>query len=363
MAIDFGKLAYLSENSQFSYGHEVDLFPNMSLDEAVSSIPVICMESKASLIMDESVSTEHTVEAIMEGASVGVLMEGALANFGEKVKAFFKKLKDMVMSLIAKLRSYIDRLFMDNKKFYNKYKDKVDTAKCSGVKVKAYELANNEPVNGLDAKMKSGEIENVLASNGFIDPSMIATNLSGQAKTELDKIQDQSAEERRSMYLKKITGEDFGGDGKWAANLMKKALGEKKEITYGTGMFDLKTVGEVLTNARDFSDILDTYKAVQKNLDKSEKNLVKATKQYKSDNKEGMKDKDSTASTVVAYCNEYLKQYQEVSAIIGSLQKIRKQYQDIRVRQAKQMMMAMLKASGAKAEKKDEDKAAEGNEE
>lgn len=360
MAIDFGKLAYLSENSQFGVAAEVDVFPNMSLDEAVSQLPVICMQGKAELIIEENATNESNVEALMEGASLESLMENAAETFTAKVKAVFQKIREAVASIVSKLKMYISRLVSENGKFFKKYQSKVDLNKVKGATFKGYLMDKSEPIDGLDSKMQSGEIENILSQNGFKDPYELSKMDYETVKTELNRIQDQSSEERRAMYIKKVTGEDVKGDGTWATEMTKKALGEKKELAYGEGMFDLKTVGDIMTNAKGFKSILSAYTNVQKNLNKSEKNLSASLRSYKQEYRKDRKDENSHVSLVISYANEYLKHYQEISGILGAVQKMRKKYQDIRLSQAKKMFMVMLKASGAKASKADG--GAEGNE-
>lgn len=407
--MDLAKLMKLSEAAGFVGGSVdvVDAYPEMSLDECMTALPIFIMESQ---IEGYDAVAEHNntlCECLINQAESGAMDESAMFELSEKglgnvasaIKNFFTRLKGFIDSIIAKLKTYIDRAFASGKTLVKKYANDPDlknTAKLSGLTLKGELFAKEslsakyvEDIQGLmstvygddvaDPKKALNVITNVVghakpekevevgegedAEKKQVEAKANAQNDAAAAKLNelLEKMGDMSNKEAASKLASAVSGvSDLGED--WKGDLRKKLYLGDHEFKYGSEGFDLKSVVDVLSNPADTVKIKTEYEKLKANIKSYETELTQQVDRYFSGQK--FNDRASTYNSAVGsalntYFTKYLSILQNSTAVLNGVQNIRINFEQAKYNQAKRMFSAMIGAAKKGEKKSKEEKGAE----
>lgn len=393
--MDLAKLMKLSEAAGFVGGSVdvVDAYPEMSLDECMTALPIFIMESQ---IEGYDAVAEHNntlCECLINQAESGAMDESAMFELSEKglgnvasaIKNFFTRLKGFIDSIIAKLKTYIDRAFASGKTLVKKYANDPDlknTAKLSGLTLKGEQFADkNLSVKDLTDIQKLitaiygpdiAEPDKALAeladvtspidqSSDSDDVKKVKREEASTAKLDelLSKMGDMSNKEAASKFAAAITNTSLGED--WKGDLKKSLYLGDHEFKYGSDGFDLKSVVDILSNPTDMVAIKGEYEKLKANITSYENSLTQKVNRFSTSAKyEGEGGYNSTmASKANAYFTKYLSILQNSTSVIQGVQNIRINFEQAKYNQAKRMFSAMIGAAKKGEKKSKEEKGAE----
>ena len=286
---------------------------------------------------------EATHAFLTEGVSINydMLTEANKEGLKQRIKNFFERIKKWVKSIIAKIKINIDRHRMTGLQFYERYKDSpgLTGVENKNLKFSGYKMDNLNPFD-----LKSVDASSMIKSVFSIDPPA-----KGKAPNtnHVKAISEDNASDRQVKLAKAFTGKSLGDS--WKDELNKEAFGEKIEFKYGEGMFTKDKVIAQLKSDAGYREILKSYEAMEKAIQKAESDMNTAVDNIKNEYKEDHKkaDGDKLAeykeeNDVYDYCTKYLGLYQEATNVLQSIQAIRTKYQEVRMNQAKRMFQMMI---------------------
>lgn len=367
-------LMILAEASNgFVGGSNVDAFPDMSLTECASQLPVAILESQLSLhdMVSEQNDTlvEAAVSAITSGTSADFssITEGAWENLKNKIKAFFDKIVKFISSIIAKIELQINKIRMTGKQMYSKYHDSDALKKdFTGMTFNGYKFGAKNPF--VDPASMT-DVRKLITSSAkeVIDPIQFANNAkavqgAGDKKaavnalqSTLDKMSETTADEHKEAFAKALCSAKINGGSTWAQDVKKELYGDKVDLKYGTD-FTAKGVLDGLNNPADLDAVKQAYQKLKTAVEKDRDDLSKTADTFKTDNESKGDAEQASASIALAnkYFSAYLSIYQDCTSVITSVQNIRVSFEQEKVKQQKNMLAKMLTF---KAEKKNADAA------
>lgn len=362
--VDFGKLMALSEaTTGFSGGNMVDEMPNYTLDEAVTYLPMMIMESQIEQHIDIGHQNEAIVEAVVESVKTGdnsnfaSINEGVLSTIKEKAVKIFEKLKNVISSIIVKIKAFIATRKNKGEDLIKKYESKIDPAKLTkDLTFKGYTFDK-------DVKMPSGDIDSVIGSaypyfkDGFVDADK-AKNM----KEKVKAIDSGSHPERMRKIASTLTGITLtktDSNGGWQDELTKALYGVNDDgeegkvvMHYGEKCFQINKIKEMLTRHDKMNALMNAYDKLLKNVNIQMNNVQNLIDHNSEDDKEA-----------AAYYNAYMMLYQDAMTAASTVNATVKGYLDTQWKQASQMWLTLAQAGKKKEEKpeKEEEKPEENN--
>ena len=278
----------------FQGGTNVDFYPNMSLDEAMSCFPMVIYESMGEVSSIEQKRNEALVESAVDimryGSSVNVesLTEGALDTLKSTITKVFDRIRKFLTSILNKLKVQIDKIRLNGTQLVSRYGDTVKGKSItSDCKVNDYNILENKSaetiINNVHKYMAKPED---LRTSIFptADMNKIYDTVYGKTVEEINtktndaisKLSDETAAERRMKLANAITGKSLSGD-KWRDELRKDLYGnDRVDIAYGSGGFTAENVIDFLKNPVSLTHMKSDFNALKTACDRDQSQLEKS---------------------------------------------------------------------------------------
>lgn len=378
--VNINTLVSLSEGAVgYVGGSYTDMLPDMSLDEAVNSLPTVIVESQYEFITARRANNDALLEAAVIGAATGTapdyesIVEASFEDIKKKIKAFFDKIIKFLKSIVAKLTLQIDKMRMTGHQLYTKYKDSkmLQGKDWKDLTFNGYKFEKADIFAGaskyeadIEALIKAGAPNAALPKDFKADwdhevksGSKGKTGESG-ARKKIDALTDRSTADRQLGMAKTLTGES-GLSQSWESDLKTKLYGEKIDIKYGQHMFKLDTLGSMLEKPAELESIKNEYAKIEQAAHTYHDNLERDVNDMESEiSSLNSADGDNSAavngkSLVVSYFNAYMGLVSDSYAVINKVKNIKYNYQKARYDQAKSMFAKMLSYKGAKSNNND----------
>lgn len=356
--MDLTRFRSMVENG-YSFGSAPefeDYFPHLSLDECSHEFTMDCINANISLY--ESISDMHDREtaAVFKSLTEGVeidyvaLDEEAKEGILAKIKKFFERIRNFLSSLISKLKMHIDKLFADNEKIVNKYKNNEAFNDVEALRT----LKFNGPDLSTEPFSKSATGITVSDLIDYAHPETMVNKSAEEINAEIEKISDQQGAARVANIVKKITGLTVDG-ATYKKDLADKMFGKETEIPYGKGFFTKQGCENILLAKKSYDELLKGYKDLHDKLAKEQKALEKSASYIRSQQLPSHDEKEDKAAgkNLKGYIDRYLGLFNEAMGVVNGVQDIRKKFNDARMAQAKKMYFMMLTAKKPKAKKED----------
>lgn len=405
--MNIAELMALSEAAGFSGGSAsfVDEYPHMSLSECVAALPMFIVESQIEGIESTRQYNEAMVECAMESMRSGVIDESAVMELNEKgldsiktaVKNFFARIKKFIDSIVAKLKVAIDKIRLSGKQLWSKYgndPDLKDTSKLKNLTYDGYKFAESSFKTG-DFDGPKGAEDLIKAAYGgdaftpdkakskFNDARKYTVDYkSGMSEREareladkkdtsvgggtmtaqykkgsdehlaaidalIEKLGELSSKERSTKMAEALSGQNGLGED-WREELRKKLWGDKVTMTYGKDGFELKAVGELLSNPTDLDNVRLEYEKLRKSVGDYETDLNKDLDEYTKNS--GDKNAASVINGKIAsYYSKYMEAIKDAYGVITGIKGIRVDYERKKAEQARSMFGMMISAAKKKA--------------
>lgn len=400
--MNFAALRSLAEGATGYHGGSFrDELPEMTLSEAMSQLPIVCLEGQREFI---SLSENHTtalIEAAVSVAGYGdvnrataPIVEASLEGIKKKIKEVFEKIKKFIRSIIDKLKVAIDKMRMSGHQLWSKYQDskalKQDFSKAdfsiqgykftgAGMLIKMGDWNSIPKIEELikdsikgDFKLpKDFESDIVKAvetsysrdSSGAMVRTETEVNKTGEgsytgykdttkgeakdANKVVDSLKNSSQKEREKAIVSKITGITLSGDD-WQSALKKKLYGEKVEIKYGKEGFNYEGIKKVLGEDSQLDNIKEQYVELEGTVGEYQKQLEDSLDKVKERISSNDSDKDihtneNNALNIVSnYYSAYIAIVNQTISLISSVKNINWSFEKARYDQAKAMLGKML---------------------
>jgi len=304
------QLRAISENATGYYGGPaVDMHEYLTLDECTGALPVAIMESQMELSDFTRDTNDALTEAVIESIQYErefdptAIVESAVDGLLGKVKKFFEKVINFIKSIIAKLKIFMDRIFMKAKDLYAKYeKEEVYTSKePKGLSVTAWkfplrdktklwehdpaEFAKKDQVcsmynslfKDLNLKLPNDAAATIKTGRGSDSDSVF--------KAQMDKMSDISTSEAQYTVINYMVGSSYAVSEKSWERDIKKALygGEKVTVKYGDECFTKSDLHRVLTSKTELEDIKNKYEKMESAVSDAKADFEKAISNFKND--------------------------------------------------------------------------------
>lgn len=358
---DFSKLMALSEAANgFDGGTLIDEMPEYTLEECVSTLPVVIIESQVehySMISQQNDAMVESVISSINGASVDydALIEASKTSLKDRFLAFLQKIKKFIVSIIVKIKALFARRKGDASKLISKYDKIIDKNKLGGLTFTGYTFEKDV----LKTSIPGGISEIV---------GKIAPGLDGglnDPKASSDQIKAMGDEDHAARAMKvatEVTGISLTNKETWANDLTKELMGikdeknPKVEMKYGDYCFTYERVKNMLNNHAELQKLLKSYQTMQSDIEKQINECKKLQKD--TDNTDANKSK-------LEYYNVYILVYQDCANAMTKVNSSVKHYTDLQWVQGSQMWVAMAqysksgkgtKSPEAKKEEKEEKK-------
>lgn len=369
--VTYNNLRALSEGAVgYDGGSFVDEMPGISLEEAASYIPVVCLECQNELIDYTRDMNDAMVEAAIDGINYGStarlddLAEAGLDGLLKTIDNVFHRILEAIKSFIAKLRVHADKIFKSGEQLWAKYKNsdllKRDFSK-GDLTYNGWEFKDNSIVDKGSSKNIRDLVANGLGK-GFPTPEKFAKQLTnfnvfrtdgmktrkGSAISE--DLKNMSNGERERRFAAYWTGHSNIGEN-WKADLKDELWGTKKEIKYGEGNFTINGIGSLLQNAGSrLKEIETEYTNLQKEISDMQKETKASAEKAASDAKDAADGKDAgKASLISEYYSTYVGYVNQAVGVVTFVKNMAISYQKDRYAQAKGMLGRLLSYKPPKA--------------
>lgn len=358
--VNLESLMNLVESGQGNnYDYATDMYPSLSLSEAVAMVPSIAIRAQQDLIestyevQSEMINSMVESAGMMNESEIALMNESALTKVKDGITTFFGKIRTAITTIIKKIREKISEIVGNAKILFGK-RAKFDEAKLRELTFNGYDFTEGDKLAAATDKAVTGDAM-MKAIDGVIDvpvndviKSMEDKEAASDMKAKLDSLQAQSHEDRRDAFVFAITGEKYTGSD-WATTMLKNYMGEKSDIKYGEGMFTVKNCQDVISSAKDLKAIEKAYNQLLGTIRKNEKTLTSIVDKM---DRAASKDPSSVGSVAVSYGKEYVSLYQMAFSVLSSAMAVRTKYGNSKIQQARAMYLAMLKANKTTAEEK-----------
>lgn len=369
--VTYTNLRALSEGAiGYDGGSFVDEMPGISLEEAASYIPVVCLECQNELIDYTRNMNDAMVEAAVDGINYGDasrlddLAEAGLDGLMKTIDNVFHRILEAIKSFIAKLRVHADKIFKSGEQLWAKYKNsdllKRDFSK-GDLTYNGWEFKDNGIVNKGSSKKVRDLVANGLGK-GFPTPEKFANqlykfNVFRSDKGEIAKgsaisedLKNMSNSERERRFAAYWTGHSGIGEN-WKADLKNEIWGEKKEIKYGEAGFTINGIGALLTDAGAKLKAIETeYTNLQKEISDMQKETKASAEKAAADAKDAEDGKNAgKASLVSEYYSTYVGYVNQAVGVVTFVKNMAISYQKDRYAQAKGMLGRLLSYKPPKA--------------
>lgn len=350
------------------------------------------MESMRSGVIDES--------AVME------LNEKGLDSIKTAVKNFFARIKKFIDSIVAKLKVAIDKIRLSGKQLWSKYgndPDLKDTSKLKNLTYDGYKFAESSFAKASDYDGADGAEKLIKEAygNDTVLPDRAGEkfkNLSGafnkarehevdyksgmsereareladKKDTKVDggkmtamyskgsdehlaaidaiieKLGELSSKERSAKMASVLAGQSGLGED-WREELRKKLWGDKITMTYGKNGFELKAVGELLSNPADLDNVRLEYEKLRKSVGDYENELNKMLDLAKKNADDGKGANAAISGKIASYYSKYMEAIKDAYGVITGMKGIRVDYERKKAEQARSMFGMMISAAKKKA--------------
>lgn len=343
----------------FNYGSVYDAYPDLSLSECSSRLPVFLMESQIELAemkqRNNAQLVEATVNALQYGTRIDVaaLVENVFTNLMNKIAAIFKKLKDFVKSIITKLKTKIDSARLSGQQMLARYGNSAELKKdMSDMTFNGYDFKSKEnPFAPIDSYITAPRelIEKAIPGIPTLkdvkyEPGEDYGLEVVISEDELNKMNEITSEQRKLALVNELlTIDDLSSFDGWQQAVTNKIYGEKKDLKYGSD-FDVASVKNQLKDT-GLDSIMDHYKKLLNALNKDEADINKIANRFKDTNSANAKDGEGlpkVVSNVSSYLTSYMSIYQDAIGIISSISDMQRNYYNSKMNQAKSILAAMI---------------------
>lgn len=375
------EIMYITESATgFNGGSYIDKMPEMSLNEAISTLPVVIIESQMSFLDQRNAQNEALLEAAINAIysgyepEFGPIVEMSFEDIKKNIKAFFDRILKFLRSIISKLRLQIDKIFMSGKQLWEKYKDSklLQGKSYDGLHYNGYDIMTKNKIFAEPVGFESREgIEGLMAKatgGKFSSPKKFWDDHSGEiksgsagersAKAYIDRLTNLSSADRAYNVATALTGMKLTRDG-WEADCRTQLFGEKIPIYYGQKGFDLDNLSKLLQNPADLVAIKDDYIRIEKAARDYHSDLDSETSKIQSDIDTFKNDKEDKSANVNAlslvssYYGVYMTCVSDTYSVITKIKNLKHSFFDTRNNQAKAMFGKMLSWKDTKSNNND----------
>lgn len=324
------------------------------------------MEAALNIVAESELNFNKLMQAVAKD-ELGYLQEngvemvyesGTASGFIEKLKAFFLKIWEKIKGLFRKFFAKINSYLIDDKKFADKYKDRIINANLKDFKFKGFKFTNLDSnsaqaknmFNAALGKLDEGKtFENYNTNYGSIVNSV---NMNNDSKKEEIKRAVEKFNEDEQDLLEEARGETIGCGSctstEFTEELFKyfrddETSKEEKELSdLGTNPSDLLSIISTTKKTidltkKDLSDFERSIKDTTKALDKASRDLTNAIPDK---NKE--KDAQEAMSIAVQVVNIWAKIRKDALAIAQVVNGAKLTAIKDRNRQAKAICVALV---------------------
>lgn len=329
MSLAMNHIRAMVENSTGYYGDGsyYDNHPYLTLAECIQAAAndsyALEMEFNESTRNLNNMIVEATYAALTEGATLDytAINEATKEGLIEKIKKLFGRIREWIASIISKLKEKFKKTKEFAENAWEKYKDHPGVkrpnkdAKYTGYEMKEAAAFKTDP--------SSKDFEAIALNSPNEDPS--------------------GANERKAKIASELSGISGLSAGDWQAELNKKVFGEKKELKYGEGMFNVDTIKKILLNNDGGSQIIKQYENADKKFKDAEAKMLQQVQKYNAANNNDQDELPTyEAATMI---------YSEISNVLNALNNIATNYQTTRIQQANGMLSALVAATTEDAKK------------
>ena len=341
MSLNINHIRAMVENSTGSYDFNgyYDNHPYLGLVEciqcSVADSYALQMEFNESTRAQNNMIMENTLRSITEGVEIDyeAITEASKEGLIAKIKKLFDRLKKWVQSIIAKIKATIAKRKEIKEATWEKYKDHEGVKNPnSNATYNGYMMANAVPFKGDPSSKDIKSFINAMHPSEFVKNHK---NVQADAAKAVDP---SGAPERKVAIAKEMTGVTNLTAGDWKAELNKAAFGEKKDMKYGEGMFNVKTIQEIFTTNKAYETLISQYQKFDANIKKDEAEMTRITMDI---------NRGESGSAIDTYISQYLSLYQEATQVVAEVQGIVTNYHKIRETQAREMLAALVNAANA----------------
>lgn len=359
----------------FQGGTNVDFYPNMSLDEAMSCFPMVIYESMGEVSSIEQKRNEALVESAVEvmryGSSVNVesLTEGALDTLKSTITKVFDRIRKFLTSILNKLKVQIDKIRLNGTQLVSRYGDSVKGKSItSDCKVNDYNILENKTGDTVRKNVAEYMNDPYKMRQAMFPGStavMAVDSLKGNTPEEItsamtekiNALKDVTTAERRMKLVNLITGKSLSGD-KWRDELRKDLYGsDRVDIAYGSNGFTADNVIAFLKSPVDLDKMRSNFNALKASCDRDEKSLQDGADTYKksltnasasaSDDQKRLANAKVEAAT--NWMTAILKVMQDTYGALSELGRVMVKFEQARINLATKMFKKMMdfKSSGS----------------
>ena len=342
MSFNVNHIRAMVENSTgFVGGNYYDNHPYMGLVECIQAcsndMQMLQLEfNESTRIQNEAIITS-TFNSLTEGTSVDyeAINEASKEGLLDKIKKFFGRIRDWVSSIIAKLKNAFKKQNAVGKDLWDAYKDSEGVKNPKrDTKFTGYEMKEAVP-------LKTGKMD----VNEFINAPSPSEYAKSPNKDLSSLVEGGGAKDRKAAIASKVSGITGLTPGDYVSEIHAKLFGEKKEMTYGTGMFTVDAIRDALTNTKVYDDLIAGYADMDKMLQNDEASMIATCQSIKQDL--GNDRSSAQSNDIITYCSNYLTLYKEATDALNDVKGVAVKYQTTRVTQAGQMLKAIANAGGS----------------
>lgn len=359
----------------FQGGTNVDFYPNMSLDEAMSCFPMVIYESMGEVSSIEQKRNEALVESAVDimryGSSVNVesLTEGALDTLKSTITKVFDRIRKFLTSILNKLKVQIDKIRLNGTQLVNRYGDTVKGKSItSDCKVNDYNILENKSGDTVRKNVEKYMSNPVMlrvdlfpdsGANAVVDSLKGSTpeEITSSMNEKINSLKDVTTAERRMKLVNTITGKSLSGD-KWRDELRKDLYGsDRVDIAYGSNGFTADNVIAFLKSPVDLDKMRSNFNALKAACDRDEKTMQKNADDYKkyltNSTSSGTDDQkrlaNAKAEAATNWMTAILKVMQDTYGALSEMGRVMVKFEQDRVNLATKMFKKMMdfKSSGS----------------
>jgi len=324
------------------------------------------MEAALNIVAESELNFNKLMQAVAKD-ELGYLQEngvemvyesGTASGFIEKLKAFFLKIWEKIKGLFRKFFAKINSYLIDDKKFADKYKDRVINANLKDFKFKGFKFTNLDSNSAQAKDMFNAALGKLDGGNTFAtynkDYGSIvnSVNMNNDSKKEEIKRAVEKFNEDEQDLLEEARGATINCGSctstEFTEELFKyfrddETSKEEKELSdLGTNPSDLLSIISTTKKTidltkKDLSDFERSIKDITKALDKASRDLTNAIP-----DKDKNKDEQEAMSIAVQVVNIWAKIRKDALAIAQVVNGAKLTAIKDRNRQAKAICVALV---------------------
>ena len=361
-----------------SYDPTTDDLGHMTMTEAAAYLPIVIMENSIEAAREEAKVNDALVESVVMAHLSGsepdyqVISENALQSAWTKIKNFFRKIIEAIKRIIAKIRVFIDSVFMKAQAFASKYEKspELKNKDFSKLSFEGYKFVDNiSDIWDSKITVNSPEALNKMAAIAVNVPKLtdpLETKVAMQVDTlddkpdgvygvefDVDKLKDVDASDRQSNLVKHIIGKDLD-DTNIREALLKELMGSdgKVEIKYGSNGFEKGAIISYLKKPDDLTKLKKKYEDLEKTARNQESKVKRQADNHI------INDSDTKAKVDTRYAT-YISAYGtilgDVYGIISTIQDAKLTAAQAKIKQNTAMLRKLLNIDQKKIDKMNEE--------